>query len=259
VLARKPTQIFFAVIKALFIRELWMRISVSKSGLFWTFFEPFMQVFVFTLIHAAVFSHRSGGFDYTTFIAINFVAYNLFKNIIKKSVGSFVANKGLFIYKQVKPIDTIISRALVELYITGVVSVIFILLGYYLGFDLQIKNFPMVAFALIWLMIFSIGLGVLLAVGNSFFPSVGKTVNVVMIFLLFGSAVFYSLETIPATVRELLLFNPLVHFMEMIHGWWMYDLDDRYVSYSYLSLWTLGVLFISLLLYRHYEERIISS
>ena len=51
--ARRPSQILLSVIIALFLRELNTKMSVGKLGLFWTFFEPFMQVTMFILIRVA--------------------------------------------------------------------------------------------------------------------------------------------------------------------------------------------------------------
>ena len=257
--ARHPLQIFAAVIKALFMRELGMRISVSKSGIFWTFFEPFMSVFMMVLIKVAIFGRSAENFDFAAFLALNFTAFYLFKNIFSQSLGAFTANKGLFVYKQVKPIDTIVARAMVEMFISGMVIVIFVTIGAYFGYDLSVKNFPVVALGFLWIAIFGISLGLLFAVGNTFFPSIGKVANIVMYFILFGSAVFYTISMLPPNLGEMLLYNPLTHFMEMIHGYYFYVLDDRYVDYEYMTLWTLTSLFLGLILYRKFEKRIISQ
>ncbi|HHO65978.1 MAG TPA: hypothetical protein ENJ71_05620, partial [Epsilonproteobacteria bacterium] len=86
-------------------------------GLFWTFFQPFFQVMLFVLIKVFLFGRTSENFDYAVFLALNFTAFNMFKNIVNKSMGAFTANRGLFVYKQVKPIDTIIARSMVEVFI----------------------------------------------------------------------------------------------------------------------------------------------
>ena len=258
-IARKPLQIFLAVQKALFLRELGMRFSVSKAGLFWTFFEPFMQVLIMVLIKIMLFGRAGDNFDFAAFLALNFTAYNMFRNIAKKSIGSFKANKGLFVYKQVKPISTIIARVMVEVFVTGVIILAFVAIGAYFNYDLNIQNLPFVALGFLWLMVFSFSFGLFIAVSNTFYPSVGKTINISMIFLMFGSAVFYTVEMLPPEIQTFLLYNPLTHFMEMIHGYYFYVLDDRFVDYEYILLWTLTLLFSGLWFYRKLEERIISG
>lgn len=256
--ARKPLSIFLAVQKALFLRELGMRFSVSKSGLFWTFFEPFMQVMVMVLIKLLIFGKSANTFDFAAFLALNFTAYNMFKNILIKSMGSFKANKGLFVYKQVKPIDTIVARTLVELFITGVIILFFIAIGFYFHFDLNIQHLPLVSLGFIWLAIFSFSLGLFIAVSNTFYPSIGRVIHILMIFIMFSSAVFYTIEMIPASLQNILLYNPLTHFMEMIHGNYFLSLNDHFVDYTYMLLWTLSLLYAGLFFYRRFEERIIS-
>ena len=255
---RNAFQIFLAVQKALFLRELTMRFSVSKTGVFWTFFEPFIQVFIMVFIKLFLFGNAGDNFDFAAFLALNFTAFNLFKNIITKSMGAFTANKALFVYKQVKPIDTIVARILVELFITGVIVICFVAIGLYFDYDLKVQNLPMVLLGFTWLVAFAFSLVVLLSVSNTFYPSVGKTVTMLMTFLMFGSAIFYTMDMLPTEIQSLLLWNPLVHFMEMIHGHYFYVLDDGLVSYYYMALWTLIPLYIGLWFYGKLEERIIS-
>jgi len=255
---RKPLFIFFTVIKALFLREMGTRISVGKSGLFWTFFEPFFQVFIFVALHAALSS--SSSFDMGIFMASGFVPFNMFRSILNSSSGAFLANRGLFSYKQVKPFDTIISRALVELFLTSIISLIFLSIGFFLGYQNFLpENASMVILAYLWLWIFSVGFGLLVAIGNTFFISVGKVVALSTFGLMILSAVFYPLITLPPAIQELLLYNPLVHFMEMAHGFYMYELDTRFVDYYYMALWTVLPWFIAIWLYGMLEKRLVSE
>ncbi len=257
-LQRSSFQIFLAVQKALFLRELSMRFSVSKTGLFWTFFEPFIQVFVMVLIKVVLFGREGENFDFAVFLALNFIAFNLFKHIIIKSMGAFTANKALFVYKQVKPIDTIIARTMVEVFITGVILIFFVFIGVYFNFNLTVKNLPMVALGFLLLITFAISLGVFLAVANRFYSSIGKTISILMTFMMFSSALFYTVEMLPFALQSLILYNPLVHFIEMIHGFYFYALDDKFVNYNYMLLWILIPLYLGLWLYKKLEERIIS-
>jgi len=256
---RSSFKIFLAVQNALFLRELSMRFSSGRMGMFWTFFEPFLQILIFVLIKLVLFGSGESNFDFAVFLALNFTAFNMFKNIVIKSVASFKANKALFLYKQVKPIDTIIARSMVEVFITTIILSIFIFLGYYFDFDMNIKDLTMVTLGFFFLIIFSFSLGIFMAVLNVFVDSVGKLINFFMTALMFASAVFYSIEVLPVNLQTLLLYNPLANFMEMIHGFFFYGLDDRFVSYEYITVWTLALLYCGLWLYVKLEKRIISS
>ena len=256
---RKPLKVFYDVQKALFLRELNMRFSTGRTGLFWTFMEPFIQIAVFVAIKMALFGSGNENFDFAVFLAINFTFFNLFKNIVQKSVNAFKANKALFVYKQIKPIDTIIARGIVEIFITMIIVIIFIIIGYYFNFDLSVKDFNKVFLGVVLLILFSYAFGILIAVGNVFMQSIGKLVGFLMTGLMFGSAVFYTLEALPKTARDLLLINPLTHIMEAIHGNYFLALSDEYVDYNYIIFWILILFYLGLWLYIKLEKRIISQ
>jgi capsular polysaccharide transport system permease protein len=251
-------QVFLAVQNALILRELSMRFSSGRMGLFWTFFEPFFQILVFVLIKITLFGRSNSDFDFAVFLALNFIAFNLFKNIVTKSINAFKANKALFLYKQVKPIDTIIARVIVEIFITAIIILMFLTIGLYFNFDIAVKDISMVAFGFLFLTLFSFSFALVLSVLNIFVDSVGKLIGFSLTALMFASAVFYTLDMIPLELQRLLLYNPLIHFMEMIHGFYFIVLDDAYVDYYYISLWTFSLLFIGLWSYVKLEKRIIS-
>ena len=258
---RKPLPIFLSVLNALFLREMGMRMTTGKAGLFWTFFEPFAQVSIFVLIRVAIVgvSGQTTAYDMGVFMASGFIAFNMFKNILSSSSGAFTANKGLFAYKQVKPIDTIISRILVEMFLTGIIVLLFLFVGFLFGYPIRPENLLLMAAGYLWLVIFSFGIGLIVGIGNTFYVSIGKFVSIISFLLLIGSAVFFPLESLPPAAQEILLYNPLVHFMEMIHGAYLYELDDRYVDYIYMLEWTVVPLFVGLWLYIYLEKRIISK
>ena len=183
----------------------------------------------------------------------------MFKNILSGATGAFMANKGLFSYKQVKPIDTIVARVLLEIFLTSIVACLFLFVGFMFQYEIKPENLVMVFMGYVWLMIFSFSVGLLVAVGNHFYLSIGKFIGVLSFLLLIGSAVFFPISSIPPAAQEILLYNPLVHFMEMIHAAYIPQLDDRFVDYQYMALWTVIPLFMGTWLYRHLEQKVISE
>lgn len=238
-----------------------MRMSIGRAGLFWTFFEPFAQVAIFILIRVAVMGYdgKTSSYNFAIFMAVGFIAFNMFKHILTASSGAFRANKGLFAYKQVKPIDTIIARILVEMFITGIIILLFLFIGFLLQYDLKPENLLMLVAGYLWLVIFSFSVGLVVGIGNTFYVSIGKFVSIFSFILLLFSAVFYPLESLPPEAQIILLYNPLVHFMEMLHASYIYELSDRYVDYLYMLKWTVTPLFIGMWLYVRLEKRIISE
>jgi len=256
---RSSFKIFTAVIRALLLREIQTRFGSKKLGYFWAIVEPMATIIVFSIIKELLHPNAMPGIDYPVFLASGFIAYNMFKNIVIRSMDSFSANKGLFIYKQVKPFDTLISRFIIETSLSGIIILLFLFIGWYFNFNLICKNILIVIIAYIWLALFGFSLGVLFAVLAFFYENFKKIIQLLFIPLFFISGLFYTLDSLPPVVREILLFNPIVHFMEMIHGSYFYGLDTRYINYIYILLWTLFPLFMGLWLYIKAEKKVIMS
>jgi capsular polysaccharide transport system permease protein len=256
--SRSSWEIQKSVIYALFLREVSVRFSAGKIGYFWVIFEPLMQIFIFVLVKMLLFGTKSP-LDYSVFITIGFVAFNLFRHILDRSMSAFAGNKGLYAYKQVKPIDGLIARILVEVLISSIIATIFIIVGLYLNRDMSVENIGMVIIGFIWLIIFSFGLGLFVSVISVFFESFSKLVKLILSPLMFISAVFYSMQNMPQTLQQLLYYNPLAHFIEMIHDNYFYVLNDDFVDYEYMLIWTIVPLYIGLWLYRKLEKGIISK
>ena len=255
---RSSWQVQKSVIYALFLREVAVRFSAGKLGYFWVIFEPLMQIFIFVLVKMLLFGSKSP-LDYSVFITIGFVAFNLFRHILDRSMSAFAGNKGLYAYKQVKPIDGLLARILVEILISMVIVSIFVAVGLYLDRDMNVQNLGMVIFGFLWLVVFSFGFGLFISVIGIFFDSFLKVVKLVLSPLMFVSAVFYSMQNMPQALQQLLYYNPLAHFIEMIHDNYFYVLNDSFIDYEYMLIWTIVPLYIGLWLYRKLEKGIISA
>jgi capsular polysaccharide transport system permease protein len=256
---RTSVEIFSSVILALFLREVQTRFGTKKLGYFWALFDAMFMVLIFAGLKSAISSHSLPGVDFPVFLATSFLAFFLWKSIVTQSMNAFSANKALFAYKQVKPFDTIITRVLLEVLISSIATIVFVIIGLYLNLDLSVKDFNMVMFAVAWLCLFGFSIGLMHAVFSHFYEFYAKVAQIIMMPLMFISAIMYTVDSLPPLLREIILYNPLVHFMEMIHGYYFHSLNTNYVDYQYMLYWTLIPLWIGLFFYKRSEKRILSS
>ena len=255
---RSSWQIQKSVIYALFLREVNVRFSAGKIGYIWIFLEPMLQILIFVSVKMMLFGNRSN-LDYAVFITIGFLGYNLFRHIVNNAMSAFKSNKALFAYKQVKPIDTLIARLLVEVMVIGFIALVFVGAGFYFGFDMSPQNLGMVLLTFIWLITFAFGFGLLVSVIGFFFESFIKIVKLAMMPLMFISAIFYSLVDLPASAQKLLSLNPIANFMELIHASYFDVLSDQFVDYTYMMIWTSVTLYLGLWLYVRLSKGIVSK
>ena len=249
----------YNVVSALFLREVQTRFGTKKLGYFWAIFDAMLMVLIFAGLKNAIAPQAMPGVDFSVFLATGFLAFFLWKNIVSRSLNAFSSNSALFVYKQVKPFDTIVARVILEILVSIVATFVFLFIGWYFDFVINVDDFNMVIVAVIWLVVFGFGFGLMSAVLSVFYETYSKIVNIILSPLLFISALMYTVESLPPVLRELIVYNPLVHFIEMIHGFYFSSLNTKYVEYSYMTYWTLIPLFIGLFLYQKSQEKIMST
>ncbi len=256
---RSSFTIFKSVVWALFLREIQTRFGSQKLGYFWAIFDAMLMVLIFAGLKSSISENSMPGVDFPVFLASGFLAFFLWRNILNKSMGAFDSNAALFNYIQVKPIDTIITRFLIEILVTTMATLVFLAIGLYFDFNISVKNFNMVILAVVWLALFAFSLGLFSAIMSTFYETYAKIINVITTPMLFISALMYTVDSLPPLLREIILYNPLVHFIEMIHGNYFSVLDTKYVDYQYMLYWTFIPLFLALYFYTRAEKKIISS
>lgn len=255
---RSSFTIFKSVIFALFLREIQTRFGTQKLGYVWMILDPLSMVIIFSIMKTATASSSMPGIDYPVFLASGLLTYNFFRNVMMGSMNAFSANKALFSYKMVKPFDTLVSRFFVEFLIFSVATMAFVSFGLYFGMDMAVKDINMLLFAILWLGIFGFAMGLLFAVIATFYETFGKILQYISMPLFFLSGLFYTVDSLPQMAQKIVLYNPVINFIELIHGSFFLALDTRYVDYTYMMYWTIVPLFIGLFFYIRSEKKILS-
>lgn len=256
---RTPWQIQKAVVSALFLREMKTRFGSKRFGYVWAILEPAAIILVFWAMFGLAMRAGMPGVDYPMFLLTGMLPYQLFVNTLQKSMAAFESNQGLFNYRQVKPFDALVTRCLVECLVYFLVFLILVAAGMALGFDAVIHDFLGLSLILLLLVWFSFSMGLLFAVIGTFSESFKKVVNIMTRPLFFTSGIFFSVSMVPPQYREILLFNPLLNFLELIRGHYFATFQSQGASYLYIIVWTMGSSLLGLWLYTHLKDRIVAS
>lgn len=188
---RTPWQIQKAVINALYLREMKTRFGSQKLGYLWAVLEP---AAIIIAIWAMFGLHLRGGGseDYPMFLMTGMLSFQLFSKISNSSMNAFQANKGLFNYRQVKPIDTLFTRVIVECLVYGIVFVLFMIIGGQLGFQGYAHDPFNLLLTFVGLIAFSFFFGLTGAVLAMFSETFPKIIGLINRPLFFASGIFFS-------------------------------------------------------------------
>lgn len=259
---RTSWQIHRAVVYALFLREMKTRFGSKRLGYVWAIVQPASFVLMWWGFFALAL--RGGrdvgmGVEFPMFLLTGFVPYGMFRSITGSSMNAFTANQGLFNYRQVKPIDTLFARCLVESIVHPLVFAILICLGSAIGFDTTIHNFLGLFLTQLLLVWFSFSLGLVFAVITVFSEMFPTIMGFVLTPLLFISGVIIPISSVPRQFRDILFLNPLLHFIELGRVNYFAAYESPEASYSYVLGWILITCFLGFWLYEHSKNRILMS
>jgi len=203
------------VILALLSREMSTRFGRYSLGAFWMVFEPLMSVVIMGVIMAPFTGRTSGAVPYAFFMLCGFMMLRTLTGTMAVGSNTVQSNKDLFVYRQVQPLDPFIARFVFE-FLTSVISfALFCFIGMWIGIELSGHNLITLLACFIATWITGCGLGLILGVHSMRIVELNKIQQFIQRPLLFTSCIFFSLDSMPYEARKALLWNPLVHTVEL--------------------------------------------
>lgn len=217
---RTPFQIQRAVVFALLMRELKTRFGGHWTGVLWMFLDPLLKLAMLTWLFTVVRGRTTReGFDFAVFLFVAMSPFQLGVSLWKQLMNGVKANKGLFGYKQVKPLDTLVARTILEFLIEVITFVIGMVVLDRLGFRVMWPNDLLVYIASVMCFVMmGFGLGLISAVGLNYMPRLEIVVTMLSMPLQIISGVIIPLSSIPREAADWLLYNPLLHLVELCRG-----------------------------------------
>lgn len=252
---RSGFEVMKRAVLALFLREIRTRFGKYQLGYAWALIEPVGLTAIMIVIFSALGHPGYAGIDFTVFLSVGVITYGLFSEISNRSIKALEANSTLFNYRPIRPIDTVLARALLELVLHA--AVLFVLLGLYwlFGGKVVVGDMPKLLLVYLLLTAFSTGIGILYMLITDLYSDAEKVLPLVTRPLFFISGIFFSLESVPRDYWPLLLWNPIFHAIEMARE----ALSDGFrvpgVSMAYLAASAVAVLSIALFFYRWREAK----
>lgn len=229
-------------------------------GAVWMLLEPICHLLILSVLFSLIRGRSVAGLDFPVFVLVGLAPFLLFRNIALRLMDSPRENRSLFAYKQIKPLDTYIARALVEFSISATVYAILVFGFAWSGFDMSIKAPIQWMLTILLGVLFAFGLGMSLSLIAHAIPGSKLFIRMMFFPLYFISGVLIPAAYLPHAMLPLLLLNPFLHLLELIRA----EIFPFYVpvdgvSLHYVIAFTLVLLFVSLGTYRVRRLHLIST
>lgn len=215
----------FQVLHALVLRETRTRFGTHQMGYLWAVIEPLFWVFTFYGLFYFMGRALPTGMDIVGFISTGIIPFIVFRQSVDRAVNAVNGNKPLLFYPQIRPLDLVVARVALE-FTTLVWVFVLIIVGHFLitrDFAIDSVMWVIGGFVLAWML--GVGVGLFLLGASMYFNVVSRLVGIVMRPMFFLSGIFFTANELAPDLREYLLWNPVLHAVEMVR-------DGYYTSYT---------------------------
>jgi capsular polysaccharide transport system permease protein len=257
---RSSAQITHAVYRALFLREALSRLTSGRAAWFWLLAEPVFHVCIMLVIFTVFRVSMIGGIDTVLWLIVGMLGFFMFNRTAKQVSNAINANKSLFTYRQVLPIDTALVRALLEGFLMTFIAGILLTGAALLGHSVLPADPLSVLEAFLGLWLVGLGFGLVASVASELVPELGRVIGFVMMPLYMISGVIFPLSVVPMPYREWLMYNPVAHGLEAARlGFAPYYHAVPELSIPYLYGFALVSIFLGLALQRRFALRLVTQ
>jgi capsular polysaccharide transport system permease protein len=247
--------------KALFLREALSRLAQDRIAWALLIVEPLTHVVLLMWVFSIGFRQRVlAGADVGIFIMLGILGFFLVRNIMNRALDAIDASEALFAFRQIKPVDTILVRAVLEGLLVCVLFLVMLGGAGMLGYPIYPADplGALQAVGALWLA--GLGLGLVLSVLGNLVAELARMVRLLFTPLYFFSAVVYPSAMIPPTMRDALLVNPIVHGLESLRLAFMpaYRVPPG-IDLGYLVEFAVVAIFLGLALHIHFKSRLMTA
>ncbi|MEM7688708.1 MAG: ABC transporter permease [Pseudomonadota bacterium] len=206
----------FNVIQALTSRELMTRFGRQNIGFLWIMAEPLLFAGLVGIVWSYIKAPTNSGINVFAFVLTGYIPLTFLRHSFSQSGNIFVANSALLYHRQVKVLDFIFVRVLIEA--TGAMMA-YIVAGITLSFfGLFPFPFDIGALVLGWAIyiFFVLSVCTILAPLSELSEIVTKLVPISTYLAIPFSGVFNLAAWLPPAMRETLMWSPMVSAMELM-------------------------------------------
>jgi len=244
------------VLHALILRELKSRYGNRRLGFVWALIEPLIFISIFVAGFQLLGRESQGGIPVPLFFVAGFSPFLMFRDVFGEVMQGAVGHQSLLMFPQVTRMDLLIAKVILTTLVSVVVFFILLIGLYFLGFNFSVED-PMgvmIGFAMMVLLGFGLGLVLgAISIRYEFIQSIAQALLSRPLFLTSG--LFFSASMLPPIARDIVLYNPLMHCIELIRASMFENFESRYIDLNYVITFSLVLISFGIMLLMVFERQ----
>jgi len=242
------------LLRQLVKRDFTSKYKDSVLGVIWSFLHPLLIMLVFTLIFSMLFDRQIK--NYPVYFLSGRIVYTFFVAGTRGAMKSIRGNRSI-LTKIFVPRYMFAAGAICYEFVNFLITLV-ILFGVMIATG---AKFHWMMFAsiipIILVTILIIGVGLILAVLNTYFSDIGHFYSVFTLVLMYASALFYPMEIVPANVQVIFTLNPVYTAMLCFRETMVYNIFPDISALLYLAICAVMFFAVGFLLFRIHEKKLV--
>ena len=194
--------------------DLGRRYAGSMLGISWVFIAPAASIALYAAIYRLVFKVHVvglGGWDYVLYIFAGLVPYLMTAEALTGGVSSVIVNRSV-LNNTVFPIDLAPVKAVLSAQGSMLVGMIATVTGV---IAVGRAHWTILLLPVVWVLqvMALIGVSWVLSLVNVVLRDLQNLITLILVMLMIGSPIAYTPAMVPASLKAVLLLNPLAYFV----------------------------------------------
>ncbi|MCW9698303.1 MULTISPECIES: ABC transporter permease [unclassified Avibacterium] len=253
---RQSLAIQSRVIGALLLREIITRYGRKNIGFLWLFVEPLLLTLCITLMWKYFRIDKVSTLNIIAFIITGYPIAMMWRNVSNRSIGSISANLSLLYHRNVRVLDTIFARMLLEISGATIAQILLMALLIMLGWIDYPNDIFYMLLAWVLMALFAISLGLIICSIAYYFDAFGKIWSTLSFVMLPLSGAFFFVHNLPSQIQNYAKWVPMINGTEMFRYGYFGNSVITHENIGLLILSDIIMLFIGLLLVRNFSKGI---
>lgn len=247
---KKSEYIF--LLEELIKRDFKQKYKRTVLGMIWSILSPLLMLCVMAIIFGHFFGNNTE--HYVIYLFTGLLMFNYFTEATNEGMLSLMSNAEIFSKINVPKYIFLISKntsAFTNFFIILCIYFVFVIFDG-IGFSWK---FILLIYPILCLVVINLGIGLILSALFVFFRDIQYLYRVFTQIIMYGSAIFYSIDTFPQKIKYIFYINPIFSCIDYCRSIVIHNTIPALWLHVLLLLYAIVFLLIGAYVYKKYNYK----
>lgn len=242
------------LLNELVVRDLKLKYRRSILGYIWSLLNPLLMMTIMTMVFSYMF--RFDIPNYPLYLICGQTLWSFLSESTSMAMQSVLANGSLirkvYIPKYIFPIARVMSSFVTMTFSLVAILIVMVATGVPLSWELLL-----VPLALLFLLIFCMGIGMILSAMAVYFRDIVHLYGVLTMAWMYVTPIFYPISALPEEISYYIQFNPMYHYLTFFRSLVLYGAPPSADVWFWCIFCSILSFLIGILVFRRLQRNFI--